>query len=396
MSAEEPRDDESAKGEAKRRKHRWSTLVAVIVVALAVYLVLVYLASRKPVKKPPPPRVPVVAAAAVRKDVDVFISGLGSVTPLNTVVVKTRVDGELMEVLFREGGIVRGGDLLAKIDPRPFQVQLTQAEGQLARDTALLQNARVDLERYKVLWDQNSIQKQQLDTQESLVKQLEGAVKTDQGQIDSAKLQLYYCRIISPIRGRVGLRTVDPGNIVHATDTNGIVVITQLQPISVIFPVPEDNLPKVLSGLGSGEKLPVEAYDRDLRRRLATGYLSTADNEIDPTTGTVKLKAIFSNSDYSLFPNQFVNARLRVEVLHNATVVPAASVQRGPQGPFVYVVKPDQTASIRFVEPGVTEGADAVITRGISSGELVVVEGAERLREGARVEVKGGGPKKGA
>ncbi len=390
MIADNPTGNEPVKSGAEKRSRRWIALVAVCLVALAIYLAATYSASRTTVKKAPLPRIPVVAAAATQKDVNVHIPGLGSVTPLSTVVVKTRVDGQLMGVLFREGQIVRAGDLIATIDPRPFEVQLTQAEGQLARDGALLQNARVDLERYRVLWDQNSIQKQQLDTQDSLVKQLEGAVKTDQGQIDSAKLQLYYCRITSPIQGRVGLRTVDPGNIVHITDTTGIVVITQMQPISVIFPIPEDDLPRVLAGLRSGERMPVEVYDRDLQRQLSAGYLLTVDNQVDTNTGTVKLKAVFPNKNYELFPSQFVNARLRVYVLHDATVVPAQAVQRGPRGSFVYVVKPDQTVSMRPVGLGVTEGGETVITKGVSAGEQVVVEGAERLREDAKVEVTGG------
>ena len=347
------------------------------------------LSAGKKEKTAPVLRFPVVAEAAGKKDVNVYIPGLGSVTPLNTVAVKTRVDGQLMEVLFREGRLVNAGDLLARIDPRPFQVQLTQAEGQLARDKATLENARLDRDRYSALWAKNLISKQQLDTQDSLVRQLEGSVKTDIGQIDSAKLQLTYCRITSPISGRAGLRSVDPGNIVHATDTSGIVVITQLQPISVIFPIPEDNLPEVLSRMRTGARLPVEAYDRDLKRLLGTGYLLTVDNQIDPNTGTLRLKAVFPNKDNSLFPNQFVNAKLLVEVIRDAVVVPASAIQRGPQGSFVYVVKPDKTVSMRPVTTGVTQAGETVITKGISPEELVVVEGGERLREGARVEVKG-------
>ncbi len=250
-----------------------------------------------------------------------------------------------MEVLYQEGQNVSQGDVLALIDPRPFQVQLTQAEGQLARDQALLKNAQVDLERYRVLWQQDSVQKQQLDTQEALVRQYEGVVKMDQGQIDSAKLQLVYCRITSPISGRVGLRLVDPGNIVHANDTNGLLVITQLQPITVVFPIPEDNLPMVLAKLKTGKQLPVEAWDRDDKRKIAEGSLLTIDNQVDPTTGTVRFKAIFPNKDDELFPNQFVNAHLMVDVKVGATVVPASATQRGPRGTYVYVVKTDNTVT---------------------------------------------------
>ncbi|MGZ3591696.1 MAG: efflux RND transporter periplasmic adaptor subunit, partial [Thermodesulfobacteriota bacterium] len=332
-------------------RHWWIVLLVVCLIGVGAYLFFARAQSRaaKQGQGPVTPMVPVVAVEANKTGFNVYISGLGSVTPLNTVIVRTRVDGQLMEVLFREGQTVSSGDLLGKIDPRPFEVQLTQAEGQMARDVAQLKNARLDLERFRVLWEQDSISKQQVDTQEALVRQFEGAIKTDQGQIDSAKLQLVYCQISAPISGRVGLRLVDPGNIVHASDANGLVVITQLQPITVIFPIPEDSLPQVLARLKTGERLPVEAYDREMRQRLAAGSLLTVDNQIDPATGTVRLKAIFANEKNELFPNQFVNARLLVDVRRDATVVPAPAIQRGPQGTFVYVVKADRTATVRMV-----------------------------------------------
>jgi len=335
---------------------------------------------------------PVVAASAQQGDIDLIVNGLGTVTPLRTVTVRTRVDGELMRVLFQEGQLVKEGELLAEIDARAFQVQLQQTQGQLARDRALLENARLDLERYKTLFKQDSIARQQVDTQASLVRQYEGAITVDQSQIENAKLQLAYSRITAPISGRVGLRMVDPGNIVRSGDQNGIVLITQLQPVAVLFTVPQDLLPTVMKRLQSREQIAVEAWDREQKAKLAEGSLASADNVVDPQTGTVKLKAQFANDDGGLFPNQFVNARMKLDTLRDVVIVPSAAVQRGAQGMFVYVVRADRTVELRTVTLGPLDGQRQSIASGLRAGETVVTDGVDRLRPGAPVEVASARP----
>src|SRR5580658_4945892 len=332
---------------------------------------------------------PVVAATAQAGDMPITLIGLGAVTPLATVTVQSQISGQIMKISFKEGQTVKQGDALIQIDPRPYEVALEQAQGALVRDKALLDNAHIDLNRYQTLWSQDSIAEQQLATQKSLVVQDEGNVKTDQAQIDAQKLNLVYCHITSPISGRVGLQQVNVGNYVTPSEPNGLVVITQMQPITVVFTLPEDNIPALLQQVHAGKTLSVTAWDRSNTHQLATGTLQSIDSEIDPTTGTIKLKASFLNTDESLFPQQFVNVVLLLDTLHNATLISQAAIQRGEPGTYVYVVDPSaQTVSVRKVTLGPGDATNVSIQQALSVGELVVVDGADKLKDGAKVQLR--------
>ena len=384
---------------AALRRRTWLWLVGFVVLAYGGYR-LVRSSAETPSAaavlgsagggggKPAAPVVPIVAVAAHRGDMPVYLSALGTVIAFNTVTVKSRVDGQIVRIAFQEGQKIAEGDLLVEIDPRPFQVQLAQAEGQMARDRAQLEVAKRTLQRNRELLDQGIIARQMYDDQGATVGQFEGAMQVDQALIDQAKLQLTYSRVTAPISGRIGLRLVDAGNVVHANDTTGLLVITQVQPITVLFTVPEDDLRSVIGKSGDADRLVVEAYDRAGQTKLATGALQSTDNRIDPTTGTTKLKAVFDNADESLFPNQFVNVRLLLDTKRNAVIVPGAAVQRGKDGTFVYVVKADQTVEVRPVVVGPTAGGEAVIASGLAEGEQVVVDGVDKLRAGTAVKVR--------
>ena len=340
--------------------------------------------------------VPVVVATAHRGDLPVYFKGLGNVTAFNTVTVRSRVDGQIVKINFTEGQYVNQGDSLIEIDPRPFQVQLEQADGQLAKDQAQLKDVQIDYERYQLLFKEGVVPRQQVDTQQAQVGQFEGAIKADQAQIDNAKLQLAYSHITAPIGGRVGLRLVDVGNIVHATDTNGLLVITQLQPISVIFTLPQDQLPQVMARMRSGAAMEVDAYDRDDTLMIAAGKLLTIDNQIDTTTGTYKLKAVFQNAKNELFPNQFVNVHLLIDTKKGVVLVPATAVLRGPKGMYVFAVDRSNRVKVKSITLAETTGSVSGITSGLADGDVVVIDGQDKLQDGSEVDprtqrVGGGG-----
>src|ERR1700731_4107343 len=329
--------------------------------------------------------VPVVVATAQRGDLPVYFNGLGTVTAFNTVTVHSRVDGQITKINFQEGQFVHQGEDLLDIDSRPYQVQLEQAEGQLAKDQAQLRDVQVNYERFQLLYKEGVIPKQQVDTQGSQVGMFEGSIKGDQGAIDSAKLQIVYSHVTAPISGRIGLRLVDIGNIVHASDTNGLLVITQLQPIAVIFSLPQDQLPQVATKLRNGEQLVVDAYDRDDTTKIESGKLLTIDNQIDTTTGTYKLKSVFNNDRNLLFPNQFVNVHLLADVKKNLVIVPASAIQRGPQGTYVYVVQNANTVKIQTVTLAQTAANTVGLSAGLNPGDVVVVDGQDKLQDGSKV-----------
>jgi len=389
-SSTEPTDAIGVHSEARWRRHFAGRQLLLILAVLLAMVLLAWLVTPKGTKSPTgrfglTGPMPVIGAPARTGDMPIVLNGLGAVTPIATVTVQSQISGQITQIPFKEGQTVKPGDPLILIDPRPYQVALEQAEGALVRDKALLANAKVDLARYETLFKQDSVAEQTLATQRSLVVQDEGNVKTDQGQIDAAKLNLVYCHIISPISGRVGLQQVTLGNYVTPAEPNGLVVVTQLKPITVVFTLPEDQIPALQAQLHAGKTLSVTAYDRSNTTKLANGSLQTIDNQIDPTTGTVKLKAIFPNDDETLFPNQFVNVALLLDTLHSATLIQQAGVQRGAPGTYVYVVDAQQAVSVRKVTLGPGDATNVVITQGLKPGEMVVVDGADKLKDGAKV-----------
>jgi multidrug efflux system membrane fusion protein len=391
-------EPEAEPSPARPRRRLW--IVGVVILALVVIAILARTGRSSEEKKAAAAKargqaaIPVVVAEAQTADFPVYLSGLGTITPLATVTVRPRVDGELIRVAFKEGQLVKQDELLAEIDPRPFQVQLTQAEGQLAKDQANLVSVKLDYERFKNLVADGLIPQSQFDAQASLVAQVEASIKTDEGSVAGARLNLTYSKITAPITGRAGLRQVDPGNMVHAADSGGIVVLTQLDPIATLFTLPEDSLQAVLQRLSGGATLPVEAWDRDLKTKLEDGKLLTVDNQIDPSTGTVRLKAVFDNRKGSLFPNQFVNVRLLIDTLRRVVVVPSAAIQRTTQGAVVYVAAADGTVSMRPVQVAQQSGDRAVVTKGVAAGEQVVTDGVDKLQNGSKVTTQKAGERR--
>lgn len=380
----------AAYSQSQSKSHAWIWIVLVLLLcAVAFYFYRQHAAAEAAAKAKASQQVravPITTASARSGPIGVYINALGTVTPVYTVTITSRVDGQIMSVNYKEGQMVQKGDLLIQIDPRPYEAALKQAEGTLAHDQALLNEAKIDLNRYQEAFNRNAIAKQQLDDQNQTVLQYEGSVKNDQGTVDNAKVNLVYTNITAPISGRVGLRLVDPGNIVQSASTTALVVITQLHPITVIFSIAEDYLPQVQKQLRTGTKMAVDALDRDQTTKLASGSLLTLDNQIDTTTGTLKLKAIFPNQDFALFPNQFVNARLLVDTQENATLIPVAAIQRNSKGAFVYVVSSDNTATLQNITVGTTDGNVASVT-GINSGDAVATTGFDKLQTGAKVAV---------
>ncbi len=374
----------------RKKRRGFGVLIALILAAAAGYWWFYARPSSTPAPSPGGRQgaaleMPVVAATAVKGDIDITTNALGTVTSLATVTITSQISGYLVRVAYQEGQMVKKGDLLAEIDSRPYELALQNAQGALERDQAMLQSAELDLKRYQDLIKTNAIPRQQLDQQVALVAQDRGTVVTDQAQIDTAKLNIAYCHIIAPVSGRVGLRLIDEGNYVTPASTTGLVVITQLQPISIIFPVAEDHLPRIMKRLDVAKRLPVTAYDRSGAVKLATGELRTLDNQIDTTTGTIKLRADFPNADNGLFPNQFVNVTLLIDVLHDTIVIPTAAVQRGAPGTFVYLVNTDNTVTVKPVTLGPSSGERVAVTGGLSPGDRVVIDGADKLRNGAKV-----------
>lgn len=369
------------------RHQRPKVFWGIVILILCLLAVIIYRIRSTSGGEPASQAKRVIVAAARVEDVPVYLSGLGAVTPTYSVTVRTQINGQLLRVLFKEGQLVKTGDLLVEIDPRPYLAQLTQYQGQLARDQALLANAKIDLKRYQILWKEDSVAEQTMATQAALVEQYLGVVKLDQGLIESTMLNLTYCKITSPINGRVGLRLVDPGNYVQTSNVNGLAIINTLDPITVIFTLPEDNISEVTNQLRAGKTLTALAYDRAQTKLLATGTLLTIDNQIDPTTGTIKLRATFNNKDNRLFANQFVNIRLLVTTLQHAVVVPTAAIQYSLKGPFVYQLEANGTVSVKPIVAGKVTGQDSVITSGLLPGQAVVTGGADKLFDGARVTV---------